>query len=104
MDASYQVNGNFLKACMMRGFLPSIEKVDVLIQDTNLADIKAALMVKNRGVSLAVLPPSIRDNDRLKYAVISDMPYQARYDLIYQRGGGKADLKVLGEYIQTLFS
>ena len=104
MDSYYQVNGNFLKACMMRDFVPSIEKVDVLIQDTNLADIKAALLVKNKGVSLAVLPAGLRDNDRLKYAVISDMPYHIRYDLIYRRDRGEAEIKVLGEFIRTLFA
>lgn len=104
MDTSYQVNGNFLKACMVKGFVPNIEKVDVLIQDTNLADIKAALMGKNLGVSLAVLPVGLRDNDRLKYARISDMPYHARYDLIYRRDRADAGIKALGEFIRTLFS
>lgn len=103
-ESKYVVNGNFLKVCMMKGFIPNIEKVDVLIQDTNLADVKAALLERDQGVSLSVLPKKLRDNIRLKYMEINDMPYYVEYYFIFMKNTDKKSLTAMAHYIRELFS
>ncbi|MCR4781681.1 MAG: LysR family transcriptional regulator [Lachnospiraceae bacterium] len=81
----YDMNANFIGAFLDKGIEPRVSKIDIPLYNISFADLKANFMFSHRGTSYSLVPESVRDKSKLKYLRIKDIPYFARYYLIFKK-------------------
>ena len=87
----------FLQACRDNGFEPNILTVE------NASDIKQAMTLAGQGIFMSSAPTGLREFPGIKFARISDNPYEACYYTVTKKGNRSPYADELHDFLKQFF-